>query len=57
VTSKTERLFTGRKTVRLIGRVREKHLVEVTGPLDMSGPEAVPQLDEVTLVVDHGSTI
>ena len=37
-------------TVRLIGRVRAEDLVEVTRQLEGSGPGAVLQLDEVTLV-------
>lgn len=37
-----------RTTIRLIGRVRA--LVEVARQLEASGPEAVLQLDEVTLV-------
>jgi hypothetical protein len=37
-------------TVRLIGRVRGKDLVEVVRQLDASGLGTVLQLDEVTLV-------
>ena len=37
-------------TVRLIGRVRAEDLPEVTKQLEASGPGAVLQLDEVTLV-------
>ena len=37
-------------TIRLIGRVREENLLEVTRQLEASGPGAVLQLDEVTLV-------
>ena len=37
-------------TVRLIGRVRAEDLVEVARQLEGSGPGAVLQLDEVTLV-------
>ena len=39
-----------RTTVRLIGRVRAEDLPEVTKQLEASGPGAVLQLDEVTLV-------
>ena len=37
-------------TIRLIGRVRAEDLVEVARQLEASGPGAVLQLDEVTLV-------
>ena len=37
-------------TVRLIGRVRAEDLPEVARQLEGSGPGAVLQLDEVTLV-------
>ena len=37
-------------TVSLIGRVRAEDLVEVARQLETSGPGAVLQLDEVTLV-------
>ena len=37
-------------TIRLIGRVRAEDLVEVARQLEASDPEAVLQLDEVTLV-------
>ena len=37
-------------TIRLIGRVREENLLEVTRQLEASGPGAVLQLNEVTLV-------
>ena len=37
-------------TVRLIGRVRAKDLLEVAKQLEASGPGAVLQLDEVMLV-------
>ena len=40
----------GRTTVRLIGRVQAEELPEVTRQLEVSGPRAVLQLDEVTLV-------
>ena len=39
-----------RTTVRLIGRVQAEDLVEVARQLETSGPGAVLQLDEVTLV-------
>jgi hypothetical protein len=47
VTLKIDRRHT---TVRLIGRVRAEDLVEVARQLETSGPGAVLQLDEVTLV-------
>ena len=47
VTLKIDRRHT---TVRLIGRVRAADLVEVARQLETSGPGAVLQLDEVTLV-------
>jgi len=37
-------------TIRLIGRIRAEDLVEVARQLEASGPGAVLQLDEVTLV-------
>ncbi len=37
-------------TIRLIGRVRAEDLVEVARQLEASGPGAMLQLDEVTLV-------
>ncbi len=37
-------------TVRLIGRVRAEDLLEVARQLEGSGPGAVLELDEVTLV-------
>ena len=37
-------------TVKLIGRIRAEDLLEVTRQLEASGPGAVLQLDEVTLV-------
>jgi hypothetical protein len=37
-------------TVRLIGRIRAKDLLEVARQLEKSGSGAVLQLDEVTLV-------
>ncbi len=39
-----------RTTVRLIGRVRAEDLLEVARQLETSGPGAVLELDEVTLV-------
>ena len=39
-----------RTTIRLIGRVRAEDLVEVARQLEGSGPGAVLDLDEVTLV-------
>jgi hypothetical protein len=47
VTLKIDRRHT---TVRLIGRVRAEDLVEVARQLEGSGPGAVLDLDEVTLV-------
>jgi hypothetical protein len=47
VTLKIDRRHT---TVRLIGRVRAEDLVEVARQLETSGPGAVLQLDDVTLV-------
>ena len=47
VTLKIDRRHT---TVRLIGRGRAEDLPEVTKQLEASGPGAVLQLDEVTLV-------
>ena len=37
-------------TVRLIGRVRAEDLAEVASQLEGSGPAAVLEMDEVTLV-------
>ena len=37
-------------TIRLIGRVRAEDLSDVAGQLEASGPRAVLQMDEVTLV-------
>jgi hypothetical protein len=51
VTLKIEKTLNwGRTTVRLIGRVQAEELPEVTRQLEVSGPRAVLQLDEVTLV-------
>ena len=51
VTSKIEKTVDRRRTtVRLIGRVRAEDLVEVARQLEASGPGAVLQLDEMTLV-------
>jgi hypothetical protein len=51
VTLKIEKTVDSRgTTVRLIGRVRAEDLPEVTKQLEASGPGAVLQLDEVTLV-------
>jgi hypothetical protein len=51
VTLKIEKTVDRRgTTVRLIGRIRAEHLVEVTRQLEGSGPGTVLQLDEVTLV-------
>jgi hypothetical protein len=51
VTLKIEKTVDRRRTtVRLIGRVRAEDLLEVARQLEASGPGAVLQLDEVTLV-------
>jgi len=51
VTLKIEKIVDRRRTtVRLIGRVQAEDLVEVARQLETSGPGAVLQLDEVTLV-------
>jgi hypothetical protein len=51
VTLKIEKTVDRRgKIVRLIGRVRAEDLPEVARQLEDSGPAAVLQLDEVTLV-------
>jgi hypothetical protein len=51
VTLKIEKIVGKRRTtVRLIGRVRAEDLSEVAGQLEASGPRAVLQMDEVTLV-------
>jgi hypothetical protein len=51
VTLKIEKTVARRRTtVKLIGRVRAEDLVEVARQLETSGPRAVLQLDEVTLV-------
>jgi hypothetical protein len=51
VTLKIEKTVDRRRTtVRLIGRVRAEDLPEVARQLEASGPGAVLQLDEVTLV-------
>jgi hypothetical protein len=51
VTFKIEKTVDRRgTTVSLIGRVRAEDLVEVARQLETSGPGAVLQLDEVTLV-------
>jgi hypothetical protein len=51
VTLKIEKTVDRRgTTVSLIGRVRAEDLVEVARQLETSGPGAVLQLDEVTLV-------
>jgi hypothetical protein len=51
VTLKIEKTVDSRGTiVRLVGRVRAEDLLEVARQLEGSGPGAVLQLDEVTLV-------
>jgi hypothetical protein len=51
VTLKIEKTVDRRRTtVRLIGRVRAEDLLEVARQLEASGPGAVLQLDEMTLV-------
>src|ERR1700694_3565595 len=51
VTLKIEKTVDRRRTtVRLIGRVLAEDLLEVARQLEASGPGAVLQLDEVTLV-------
>jgi hypothetical protein len=51
VTLKIEKIVRKRRTtVRLIGRVQAEDLPEVTRQLEASGPRAVLQMDEVTLV-------
>jgi hypothetical protein len=51
VTLKIEKIVRKRRTtVRLIGRVQAEDLPEVARQLKASGPRAVLQLDEVTLV-------
>jgi hypothetical protein len=51
VTLKIEKFVRQRRTtIRLIGRVRAEDLVEVARQLEGSGPGAVLDLDEVTLV-------
>ena len=51
MTLKIEKIVRKRRTtVRLIGRVQAKDLPEVARQLEESGPSAVLQLDEVTLV-------
>jgi len=51
VTLKIEKIVHKRRTtVRLIGRVRAEDLAEVARQLEASGPRAVLQMDEVTLV-------
>ena len=51
MTLKIEKIVDKRRTtVRLIGRVQAEDLVEVARQLETSGPGAVLQLDEVTLV-------
>jgi hypothetical protein len=51
VTLKIEKTVDMRRTtVGLIGRVRAEDLVEVARQLETSGPEAVLELDEMTLL-------
>ena len=51
MTLKIEKIVHKRRTtVRLIGRVRAEDLAEVARQLEASGPRAVLQMDEVTLV-------
>ncbi len=51
MTLKIEKTVDSRGTsVRLIGRIRAEDLPEVTRQVEASGPRAVLQLDEVTLV-------
>jgi hypothetical protein len=51
VTLEIEKIVRKRRTtVRLIGRVQAEDLPEVARQLEASGPQAVLQLDEVTLV-------
>jgi len=51
VTLKIEKIVRKRRTTaRLIGRVQAEDLPEVARQLEESGPSAVLQLDEVTLV-------
>src|SRR6202158_4785041 len=51
VTLKIEKTVERRRTTgRLIGRVRAEDLLEVARQLEASGPGAVLQLDEMTLV-------
>ncbi len=51
MTLKIEKIVHKRRTtVRLIGRVRAEDLPEVARQLEASGPRAVLQMDEVTLV-------
>ena len=51
MTLKIEKIVHKRRTtVRLTGRVRAEDLPEVARQLEASGPRAVLQMDEVTLV-------